>query len=476
MRTPSFVLGILAALAACCSFGVAAESWPQFRGINGTARTNSELALPHELGPDSNVVWRVPVPPGHSSPVVSGDHIFLTAVDDGKLMTLGLDRQSGTVLWQAIARHDALEPIHAIGSHAQATTATDGERVVSFFGSCGLFCYDTAGELLWTRPMGPFNNDFGAAISPIIVDDFVILCQDHDTDSFLMAIDKRAGETVWSTDRSEFPRNYCTPVIVDVDGKKQIVVAATLRVVGYDFETGREVWTVRGIARAACSSPAIDEDGTVYIASYAGGGEPGARITLAPFEEVANRRDSNKNGTLEENELADDDPLRPRFSQADRDKTGSITRQEFEYFRGLFDKSRNNVIAIRPGGSGDVSKSHVAWEYTKHVPFIASPVVANGHVFTVKDGGILTSLDARTGQALKTKRLQASGNYYSSPVAGDGKVYLLNQRGDLTVISAKGNWDVLSSAEFGEEAYATPAIVDGGIYLRTAGHLFCFGK
>ena len=453
----------------------AAESWPQFRGVNGSARSVSQAMLPDQIGPDRNVIWKTDLPPGHSSPVVFGDRIYLTAVRDGRLVTLGLERDNGRVLWEVEAHYEQQEQLHQIGSLAQSTPATDGERVVSFFGSCGLFCYDTSGRLLWHRAMGPFNNDFGAASSPILVDDWVILCQDHDTDSFLTAIDKHTGETVWTTDRSEFPRNYCTPVVVEVEGRKQIIVAATLRVVGYDFSTGNEEWTVRGIARAACSSPAVSDDGTVYFASWAGGGDPGSRIQVAPFDNFTAERDANKNGTLEKDELIEGGPIHRRFSQVDRDKTGTITREEFEYFRGLFEKTRNVLVAIKPGGSGDVTSSRVLWEFTKFVPFVASPVYAAGHVFTVKDGGILTSLDAETGAPIKTKRLAAIGNYYSSPVAGDGKVYLANQRGRITVITAEGDWQVLSTTDFDEDCYATPAIVDGKIYLRTNGHLYCFG-
>ncbi|MEO1997572.1 MAG: PQQ-binding-like beta-propeller repeat protein [Planctomycetaceae bacterium] len=455
---------------------VGAEVWPQFRGPQGAARSDSPRKLPDRLGVDTRVVWKVALPPGHSSPVLSADHVYLTAVKDRQLVTLAVDRGTGTRLWEAVASYDKLEAIHRIGSHAQASPVTDGERVISFFGSCGLLCYDRQGQLLWRKPMGPFNNDFGAAISPLISGDRVILCQDHDTGSFLESIDKRTGRTIWRTDRSEFPRNYCTPVIVTVAGRKQIVVAATLRVVAYDFESGREVWTVRGIARAACCSPAIDRDGTLYIASYAGGGEPGARIRVPEFTEVATARDTNQNGTLEADELEEGGPIRRRFSQVDRDKTGTITRGEYEYFRKLFAKSRNVVVAITPGGHGDVTRSRVTWESTKFVPFIASPVAVNGHVFTVKDGGILTSFDAATGQPVLTKRLPATGNYYSAPVAGDGKLYLINERGQMTVVRALGTWSVISKSEFGESVYATPAIADGQIYVRTSGHLYCFGR
>lgn len=454
----------------------AGENWPQFRGVNSAARTTSSASLPTDVGPESRVVWKVALPPGHSSPVVFGDRIYLTAVQDEKqLVTIALDRATGKELWRVEAPHDKLEEIHSIGSHAQSTVCTDGERIVAFFGSCGLFCYDASGKLLWSQPMGPFNNGFGAGSSPILVDDFVILSQDHDTDSFLAAYDKQTGKEVWRTDRSEFPRNYCTPIVWTVDGRKQIVVAATLRVVGYDLATGSELWTVRGIARAVCSSPVLGDDNTLYVASWAAGGDAGELIRLDPFETALAEFDKNQDELLSEDEL-DKGAVKQRFPQIDRDKTGTITRAEYDYFRMLFDKSKNNVVAIRPGGMGDVSATHVVWEQNKLVPFCASPVYAAGVVFTVKDGGIVSSLDAATGKALKQGRLPASNEYYASPVAGDDKVFFANDEGQLTVIRAVGEWDVLHSADFEEPIYATPALVDGRIYLRTNGHLYCFAE
>jgi outer membrane protein assembly factor BamB len=237
-----------------------AADWPQFRGPNCSGRATDTQPLPLEIGPDKNVLWKTAFPPGHSSPVVVGDRVYLTAVQDGKLLTLALDRHDGKVLWQQEAPATPLEQIHKIGSHAQPSPAADSGRVVSLFGSFGLLCYDRAGKQLWQRPMGPFKNTFGAGSSPVLSGDWVVLCQDHDQGSFLEALDKRTGKTIWKTDRAEFLRGYCTPVIWDVDGKNQVVVAGTLRVVGYDLATGKEVWTVRGIARTICMTPVVGKD------------------------------------------------------------------------------------------------------------------------------------------------------------------------------------------------------------------------
>lgn len=289
-----------------------------------------------------------------------------------------------------------------------------------------------------------------------------------------MALDKRTGATIWKTDRSEFLRGYCTPVIWESGGRKQIVVAGTLRVAGYDLESGKEVWTVRGIARTICMTPVVGDDGKLYVAGWAAGGDAGAPIEPEPFDRAIKRLDKNGNGKLENTELTSG-PMAERFTQVDLDKDGSITRQEYERFRGLFREGRNVVLAIQPGGKGDVTTSHVAWRNTRQVPFCASPLYLDGLIYTVKDGGFLSCLDAKNGELVKRDRVPGQGNYYSSPVAGDGKIYLANQRGRVTVVQAGRDWRVLSRGDFEEDIYATPALADGRIYVRTAGHLYCFG-
>ena len=452
---------------------VVASDWPQFRGANSSGRAVGTGELPTEIGPKAPTDWVATLPPGHSSPAISADRVFVTGVREQKLVTIGLDRATGKQLWEVEAPHEKLEQIHRIGSHAQSSPVTDGERVISFFGSSGIYCYDRDGKLLWHHRMGPFNNDFGAASSPILVGDKVILCQDHDTGSFLMALDKRTGEKLWTTDRSEFPRNYCTPIVWKNQGKPQIVVAATLRVVGYDVETGKEAWTVRGISRTVCMTPVVGDDNHLYVAGWAAGGDKDAPIRIVPFAEVVASLDANKNGKLEEKELMDG-PVKQRFTQIDRNNDDSLDVTEYDYFRELLEKGRNIVLSIRPDPQGDATVSHIAWESDRFVPFCASPLYVDGLVFTVKDGGIVSCLDAATGKMHKSGRLPNTDDYYASPVAGGGKVYFVNQEGKLTVVNADRAWKPLHTADFEEEVYATPALLDGRIYLRTATKLYCF--
>jgi outer membrane protein assembly factor BamB len=466
------MLPVLALLLPCAP--LAADSWPQFRGPNASGLAVGGQRLPAELGPEVNVVWKTPLPPGHSSPVIAGERIFLTAERGGSLLTIAVERSTGKVLWEREARHSGLEEIHQIGSHAQASPATDGKRVVSFFGSAGIFAYDLNGNLLWSRPLGPFKNTYGAGSSPVIHRGRVILNQDHDTDSFLMAFDLESGETIWKTERAEFPRGYATPVIWETGGGTQIVVSGTLRVVGYDFASGEELWTVIGIARIVTMTPVVGGDGILYVAAWAPGGDEGERIEVEPFDKVAATLDADQSGTLEKDEIPEG-PLKSRFPQIDRDKDGRITKAEYEDMRRIFDAAQNIVLAIRPGGRGDISCSHVLWTQRKLIPYVPSPLYHDGRLFMVKNGGIFSSLDAKTGEPLKQGRVSGRADYYSSPVAGDGKIYLLSRRGELTVVSAEAEWKELSTAELGEEAFATPAIAGGRIYLRTQGHLYAFG-
>ena len=199
-----------------------------------------------------------------------------------------------------------------------------------------------------------------------------------------------------------------------------------------------------------------------------------AGITEAAFAEFLEENDANGDGLIVASEVPGG-PLKSRFNQVDRDKSGKVTREEFEGMRTIMDSARNVCMAIRPGGSGDITGTHVLWRHDRKLPYVPSPLVKGGVVFLPKKGGIVSSLDAKTGEPIKEGRVSAQGNYYSSPVAGDGKVYLINQRGDVSVISEKGQWQEIGRGKLREQTYATPAIVDGRIYVRTLEALYCFG-
>lgn len=463
---------LLTALLLSVSTNVYSGDWLQFRGPNASGVPENDAPLPDEIGTDKNVVWKVAIPPGHSSPIVVGDRIYLTADRDAKLLTLGLDRATGKLLWEREAPYKKPEAVHSTGSLVQPTPCSDGAMVVSFIGSFGLLAYDHNGKELWHHELGPYKNDFGTGSSPIIVDDRVVLVQDHDLDAHIAAYDKQSGKELWKTPRPDAHRNYCTPVVWNVNGRKQVVVAGTLRISGYDFETGAELWHVSGISRMVCMTPIVAKN-RLFAAGWSAGGDEGERTVIVPYDKVVAESDTNQDGAFTEEELPEG-AVKKRFTQADRNKDGLVTKGEYEHFRGLFDLSQNALIAIAANDQGVEPK--LTWQMTKHIPFCASPILYRDLIFCCKDGGVVTSLDAATGKPYKSARTPGTGDYYSSPAAGDGKVFFTNQEGKVTIVSTERDWKVVSTADLGETIYASPAIADGKLYIRTAGHLYCFGK
>jgi outer membrane protein assembly factor BamB len=448
---------------------VGAENWPQFRGANASGVSRESTPLPADIGPDRHVVWKLPVGRGHSSPVVFGDRVYLTSLRDKQLLTLAIDVVSGEITWEAAAEYAKLESVHRIGSHATPSCATDGEIVVSFFGSSGLHAYSVDGKPLWKLPMGPFDNSFGAAGSPIIVDDLVVIIEDHDTGSFLAAFDKRTGKPMWRVDRADFRRNYSTPVVWQQSAGKQIVVAGTGQVTAYDSATGEHVWSVRRGSRVVSATPVVGDDGQLYVVNSGGGEAP----DQPSFAQLIATADSDGNGSLDQDELPKS-IIRSFIDQFDRDKNGSLNEQEYESIRATMTHAKPVAMAVKRGGQGDITETHVAWSAAKSLPRNASPLVVNGLAFMIKDGGILTVLDADSGQQRKSGRLRGTGKFFSSPIYGDGKIYALSDQGKLNVITAEANWKQLATTEFGEDVYATPAIANGRIYVRTVAHLYCF--
>jgi outer membrane protein assembly factor BamB len=191
--------------------GLAAD-WPQFRGPNA-AGVSDEVNLPVEFGPNKNVVWKTPLPPGHSSPSIAGDGIFVAAFEGEKILTIALDRETGRVLWRREAPRPRKQELQPNNSPASATPATDGTNVYAFFADYGLLAYGPDGNELWRMPLGPFNNPFGHGSSPILAGDLLLQACDQDAGSFLLAVDKNSGRVRWRAERPHAQRGYATPVL-----------------------------------------------------------------------------------------------------------------------------------------------------------------------------------------------------------------------------------------------------------------------
>jgi len=470
-RTAELLLTVLWLVVLVSARPVCADNWPQFRGPGGSGVSTDDAELPADIGPDKHVLWKTPLAKGHSSPVVFGNRIYLTAFRNRKLLTLALDAETGKVLWEQESQYDKLESFHRIGSPATSSAATDGEVVISFFGSCGMNAFTPDGKLLWHKPMGPFNNQFGATSSPVLTGDRIVTIQDHDTGSFLAVLDKHTGKELWRQERPNMRRNYGSPVIWTVGGRKQVVIAGTAHLMGYDLQTGKLLWTVQGLCRVVSNTPVVGEDGRLYVASTGGGSAP----PQPAFDDLLETADADNNGVLEQKELPKS-RIKGFFGQFDRDGSGALDKTEYESIRKIFDVARSEAIAVKPGGIGNISTTHVLWRNARGIPRNASPLYYRGLLYLAKDGGVMTVLNAKTGETVRQLRLAGRGKYFSSPVAGDGKIYVLDDRGTLTVLAASGQMKQLHTDDFNEPVLATPAMADGRIYIRTTKTLYCFGE
>lgn len=441
-----------------------------FRADSGIA---DGAALPNDLSQTPR--WRQTLKPGHSTPCICGDAIFVTTFDKAasQLATVALDRGTGEVRWSKTAPAETIETTHPTGSPATASVACDGERVFAFFGSYGLLCYDLGGKLLWSKPMGPFQDEFGAGSSPVLLDGKVILNQDHDIDNFLTAIDAKTGDTVWKTPR-EGTRSYSTPVIWNVDRKPQIVVAGSLRLTAYDPTTGKPIWWVNGLSRIVDPTPAVAGD-TLYMATWTPGGDESERIAMGAFAAALEQFDKNGDKEVGKDELSPGAVL-TRFFRIDLNQNLKLDESEWNKHARVFDLAQNAALAVKAGGRGDVTKTHVKWLQRRNLPTVPSLIAYQDVIYMVKDGGILTSLDADTGDILHQGRLDGRGSYYASLIAGDGVIYSASTGGVVTVVKAGREWEVLGSHDFGERIVATPVAVDGQLFIRTDNGLYCFEK
>jgi outer membrane protein assembly factor BamB len=443
-----------------------------FRADAGLAR--SPGPLPENLGAPEVLSWRVQLDGGHSTPILADGKIFVTTyrADSKELATVALDQTDGNVLWRKPIVPQQVEETHPIGSPATATLACDGKRLYAFFGSAGMFCYDLKGRKIWEQRLGPFRDEYGAGSSPIVFDGKVILNQDHDIDSFLIAYDCGTGRVVWKTARPDAVRSYSTPCIWTNNGKPELLVAGALQLAAYDPANGERLWWINGLARIVIPTP-VTSGGTIYMASWAPGGDPGKRVSLPAWDNALMKWDGNHDGKLAKTEI-DDREVLDRFFRMDVNQDGVLSQQEWERHAAVFRQAQNAVLAINPNGRGEQPESAVVWKHGRGVPYVATPLLDHGILWMVKDGGIVTRLDAATGKLLQEERVPAVGNYFASPVAGDGKIYFASESGTVSVVSAEKDWRVISSRDFHEKIYATPALVGNRIYLRTEEALYCF--
>jgi outer membrane protein assembly factor BamB len=465
---------ILVAILLTSSVTAAPVDWSRFRGPNGSGLSEA-TRVPTEFGPDKNLIWRLPLPQGHSSPILFENRIYLTAFRGDELVTLAIDRLAGKILWERSAPQVKTRLIDKRNNAASPSPAVEANGVYVFFPDYGLIAYDAAGQQLWQRPLGPFNNIYGMGASPVIVGNLLVLACDQSLGSYVMALDKRTGKEVWRVDRPEAKSGHSTPILWrGADGRDQILLPGSFLLTAYDALTGKKLWWVGGLSFEMKSTPIIRGD-TIYVNGYgAPVNDPGNKVTVPTAAEVWKTADANADGVLQKTEF-------PKYTQAfwfdvaDLDINGSLNQDEWAYYRAALD-SENGMLAIRLGGSGDMTDEAIRWKYQRSVPQLPSPLLYGGVLYMVNDNGIVTVLNPDTGELLKQGRLTgAPGPVFASPVAADGHVFFTTEAGAVVVVLPGGDLTVKTVNSLNEDAYATPAIADGRLYVRTTQALYAFG-
>lgn len=401
-----------------------AGNWPAWRGPEGTG-VAAEKNLPLRWGTNENVRWRVPLPErGNSTPIVWGKRVFVTQAVEHRRTLMCFDRSNGKLLWQQGPTYAEKEATHETNPLGSSSPVTDGERVIAWFGSAGLSCYNFDGKELWHRDLGPQRHVWGWGSSPMLHDDLCVLNFGPGVPSFLLAVDKRTGKTIWQVDepnadsgekkpgqdKPAWVGSWSTPVVIKAGSREELILNWPKRVVAFEPKTGKELWTCAGLNPLAYSSPLYDKAENIVVAM---GG-----------------------------------------------------------FMGM-------SLAVKAGGVGDVTESRRLWHHPKTKQRIGSGVIHEGHIYILNDPGVAECFELKTGKLVWEERLNGpaakSDNWSSLVLAGD-RLYAINQGGDAFVLKASPKFEMLATNSLGETTIASIAMSDGELFIRTHQALWCIGR
>jgi outer membrane protein assembly factor BamB len=477
-RTLGFCFCGLAAVGIMFPTLLYAEDWAQFRGPNATGVAAESTHPPIEFSAEHNVRWSLNLGKGVACPIVADGRCYVTEMTAaGKFAVLGLDAASGKQLWKS--EFDAgrrLPEITPPNEHASSTPAADGERVFVHFSTIGLLALDAkTGDELWRYELPePFYlMGWGAANSPIVYRDTVIFNLDDDLASYLIALDVRSGSVRWLTDRPEMLGGYAVPVLCTANGRTDVVVAGSGKMKGYDPATGKELWTCNSLLRTIMVTPVVQDDRMYITAQSYGDTDRVLKFALLQW------RDTNQDEKLAKDEL--EPAFHAKFDKGDHNKDGYLVGDEIDdAFQAKTNRvgGGNIIQAIRGGGNGDVTKTHLIYNFDHQTPSnIASPLAYRGRLLMVKKGGISAAFNLEDGSTIWTKkRIRNFGNYYASPIAAGDRIYVPGENGNIVVLKSGPTLEVLSKNDIGDSVIATPAIANNRLYVRTLHKIFCFSE
>jgi len=426
--------------------GASAANWPQFRGPQASGVAAQAVPTQWDVSSKTNVLWTADIPGlAHASPIVWDDKIYVaTAVRPGEKPKLKvglygdvnsysekeahqwrllcLDKASGRILWNQMA----LEAVprlqrHTKATHCNSTPATDGQHLVALFGSEGLFCFDMTGAKLWHKDLGKLHAgwvnspklQWGFASSPILHDGRVVAQVDTISEQFLAVFDAADGREMWRVPRKE-SNSWCTPLVATTLGRTQIVLNGWKDIGGYDFKTGQSLWSLREGGDVPVASPVVAGD-LVILTSAHGRYRPMRAVRL--------------------------------------DATGDMTPPEI---------SQTNAAVI--------------WCHPRKGNYMQTPIVVGDLLWGCTDDGVVSCFDVQTGHVHYQERLGRGGQgFTASPVAAAGKLYFTGEQGDVFVLDAAKNFQVLATNKLDGICLATPALSDGALFFRTTEKVVAIG-
>ena len=438
---------LVASASLVSSSALASDDWPQYRGENALGISQSQGPVRWNVETGKGIRWKKAIPGlSHSSPIIWEDQLFvITAVnkeaEDAELK-VGLygaiqpveeniihdwriycfDKNTGTLIWERTG-HTGIPTVqrHPKSTHANSTPATDGQHVVTFFGSEGLFCYDTDGEFLWKRDLGLLDSGYyrvpeaqwGFASSPVIHEGRVYVQCDIQKGSFVAALDVRNGEEIWRTSRDEVP-TWSTPTVASVGGTTQVILNGYKHIGAYDASTGREVWKMDGGGDIPVPTPIVFGE-MVFICSAHGRKAPMYAIRLNAKDDISLK-------------------------------------------------------------GNDLSNESVVWSYPRNGAYMQTPIVVGDYLYSCKDSGVLNCYAVKTGEVQYQERLGTGRTGFSaSPVAANDLLYFTSEIGEVHVVESGPEFRVIRKNELGEVCMATPAISEGTIFFRARRHLIAIG-
>ena len=459
--------------------------WPQFRGPNGSGVAETSAAPPIEFSPSQHLLWKTPIPVGHSSPSVWGDRVFLTSFDKPakKLELICVSAKNGAILWRHTALAPQIEETHVVSNPATASPAVDQDLVYAYFSSYGVRAFDRNGKPQWDTPLPMPKTHHGSGASPMLVGGLLIVNHDAMQGGYLLALNRSTGKEVWKRMYPESGRveSYSTPIA----WRDQLILHRAGVVEGYKTSDGSPLWSIPENTSGA-STPVASDD-VIFVSSWNNLGEEDQRPALPDYAVMLKKYDKNGDGSIGESEFPDDLKFTARpgldavpnsqnfvaFQTVDRNQDGIVQEAEWEAFRNSVRTmaSDHGLLALRLTGG----KPSLIWRENSSIPEVPSPLLYKGRLFLIRNGGVVTCLDAATGKLIYRARNGAPGAYFASPIAAAGRIYLASSEGVVTVLSSDGDQlKVLARDELGEEIVATPAISGKAIFVRTTSNLYAF--